>query len=218
MAGTITINTPAGVDGDILIAFVAAGHANNFGGDSEINPDEAGWNLLRRASIDLGAGAGIQYACWWRLATAGDPASFDFSWVDPTNSAFAGHIYRADNPDPFTPIQDDAAVVVQPAADPLVIDAPSLTAVAERLPRLVVMHLANSETNGPWTVPGGMTQRAEVATTAAVVPLAMQVADEAILAGGATGVRQASYANGGGNPIQGMAYAVLIEPACNVPD
>lgn len=212
MAGTITI-ADAGNDGDILLAFVAAGHANNFGGDSEINPDEAGWTLLRRASIDLGAGTGIQFGVWHRIAAAGDPATWDFSWVDPTNSAFVGHIAAYDDPNTAAPIQDDAPVVVQAAADPLVIDAPSLTAGAE-LPRMVVMHLANSQTNGPWTVPAGMTQRAELATIGGFVALTMQIADEQLAASGPTGVRQASYPNGGGNDIPGMAYSVLLEPFC----
>lgn len=217
MAGTITINTPAGDDGDIMIAFVAAGHVDDFSGDSEINPDDLGWTLLRRSSIDLGADAGIRLGIWWRLATSGDPGSFDFSWVTPVASSYGGHIGRWSRPSASDPIMADAAVVVQPAADPLVIAAPSLVAELP-LPIMVVMHLANAETDegvGPWSVPAGMAQRAENDTIAAVVPLDIQVCDEQITAVGATGTRSATF--DGPDEYTGMAYSVLIRPDCWLP-
>lgn len=219
MAGGIPFTIPAGASvGQFMLAFCSAGHANGFGGDSQINP-APGWVQTPNgiAAIDLGGGAGIRFRVFQKFVAPGDPgAVVTFLWVDPVNSGFAGHLEVYSNVDLGTPILDDDPVVIAPAASPLVIAAPSLVADPARLAEfLIAMHLAHAEApDGPWTTPTGMTQRGEIATVGAgpVRALAMQVADELILAGGPTGTRTASYP--ALVPIQGMAYSCLLNPAC----
>lgn len=220
MAGSIDFTIPATAPlGSIMLAFCAAGHANNFGGNSGINPPVVvpAWTQTPSglASIDLGGGGGIRFRVFVKEVVAGDPGSVaSFSWVDPTDSAFAGHLEVYTDVDTVAPIIDDDVIVEAPES-PLVIDAPGLTPNPARLPeRMVVLHLADAQApEGPWSVPAGMTERGEISTIGAgAAPLTVQVCDQNIPGPGFTGDKTATFVPG--VAIGGIGYSCLLNPAC----
>ena len=115
---------PAGIaSGDLLIAAVAA--------DGEQKPSmtaPAGWT-----SVDHGdQSKEITLDVWWKLAGAGEPASYDFSWA--TSAKAYGWIMRFTGHDPSNPINVSASTGG-------VSNAPLSPAVVTTVPNAVILRI-----------------------------------------------------------------------------
>lgn len=203
-------NPAAGEDDQAVFAFVAVNLQDNFNSaTSDPVASDAGWTLLRRASVTTGGNTGLKFAVFTRLSTAADPATYGFTWTATIFSGVAiGVSYVPVNTTDW--VQADAAVTVASTpTNPLSIAAPSLDATVS-LPVLLVVHVANTDVD-VWSTPAGMT--AVTNTVNNTQPLSISLAQEDILTAGPTGTRSATLP---GFAAVGFAYAITVNPFCSI--
>lgn len=113
----IAVAGPAGTnEGDLLIAAVALDGA---GAESIAGPP--GWTLVYSGVNNGRCGIGV----WWKLATAGESANYDFTWGDGEEAY--GWIMRFTGHDPADPVSD-VAMAVDTSSTPL---SPAVTTTTD---------------------------------------------------------------------------------------
>jgi len=144
---TLTINKPAGtVQNDVMIASIGV-RPNT----ATVTPP-AGWTLVRR--IDNSAGAPNSLVVYYRVAGAGEPASY--SWTFSTSTGSAGGILSFSGVNTATPIdvENGQATPVAPTHS-----TPSVTTTVPN-----AMLVASFTYSSPlaWAPPAGMTEVVDI--------------------------------------------------------
>ena len=97
-ATNITIAAPAGIAlDDLLLAVLVVTKDRSLSAP-------AGWTLIEELPAD---GDKVTLSLWYKVASASEPADYQFSWSD--DQAAIGAIYRYDGVDPASPIDASAS-------------------------------------------------------------------------------------------------------------
>jgi cellulose synthase/poly-beta-1,6-N-acetylglucosamine synthase-like glycosyltransferase/DNA-binding NarL/FixJ family response regulator len=133
---------PGTVDGDLMLAFITIS-------PKKTPTPPAGWNFITSAS----EGNNVSTYAYWRLAAAGDPVGWTWTWSGSTAHSTAGISYSG--VDTVTPVDTSAGAS---DAGGSTHTAPSVTtAVANEM--IVTAHAL--DTLATWTPPTGMTERSD---------------------------------------------------------
>lgn len=211
----IRIAVPAGtVANDVLIASLTVRACSSVSGAActLTVTAPAGWTAVRTVDQTVSAAAsgfGNRLMVWRRVATAGEPA--DYTWTfggTPAHSGAAGAILGFSGVDTTSPIVVDAG---QATGSALTHATPGINTGTVANTMLVTSHTINS--SGTWTPPGGMTERVDVASLATpnAAGLALEVNHEAIAAAGAIAARTATYSSAA-TVDRGATHALALRP------
>jgi hypothetical protein len=192
----LSIEVPAGtVAGDVMIAAITTSPEN-----VPITAP-AGWTLIE--DVVQTAGTGVRVATYYRVATAGEPASYTWALSAAHNGA-AGGIVSYSGVDPINPIDVSAGAVTPSSASH---DAPSITTTVDG-DMLVTVHAYASA--APWTPPAGMNERVDIASrSASTAGVALEMNDLLVGVAGATGVKTATASGGTSADVGGTAAIAL---------
>ena len=183
---------PATVAADVLLAAIAVRPQT-----AAVTPP-SGWTLVRRS--DNAAGAASSLLVYRRIATAGEPASHQ--WTFSASTGAAGGIAAFAWVDTTTPIDVENAVATPSA---VVHTAPSVTSTAADAMLVTVHAFASAAT---WTSPPGMTEAFDVASDAlGALGIALSAHFVAWPTAGATGARSATASN---DADTGNAAAIVL--------
>jgi hypothetical protein len=199
--GPLTLAKPAGTTtGDVMIL-----HAGYEAGTGATLVPPAGWTLLTRQDV----GASWGQAAYYKVATAGEPASYTFSLAAPAAN-ISGGISAWSGVSTTNPIDAFAGST----ATSLTITAPSVTTKGG-CDRLLAL-------NGIWTTAPAitpaatMTERYDVASAEPQSDTGSESADQILGAAGATGTRVATAVSGGVNTVGDRANSgitIALRPA-----
>ena len=198
--GPLTLATPAGTTaGDVLIL-----HVGYETGTSATLQPPAGWTLLQRKDVGTFWGQAVYY----KVATAGEPASYVFSLTSP-GANISGGITAWSGVSSTNPIDASAGGT----ATSLTITAPTITTKAgcDRL-----LALNGIWTTGPSITPAAtMTERYDVASSELQWDTGSEGADQVLGAAAATGTRVATATSAGANSSgdrSNAGIAVALRP------
>lgn len=194
----LTISKPAGVlADDIMIASITVASS------AIVVTPPSGWILLRQ--VDRSGTNSSTLRTYYRIATAGDPASYAWALSGGTHVGAAGGIAAFSGADPVVPIADEAGAATASSTTHL---ASSLTTVKANSMLVTVHEYASA---GTWSPPAGMTEAVDIASR--TVPnaggISMEMNYELRPTVGATGTRQATAS---GNADLGATQALVINP------
>lgn len=194
----LTISKPAGVlADDIMIASITVASS------AIVVTPPSGWILLRQ--VDRSGTNSSSLRTYYRIATAGDPASYAWTFSGGTHVGTAGGIAAFSGADPVVPIADEAGAATASSTTHL---ASSLTTLKANSMLVSVHEYASS---GTWSPPAGMTEAVDIASR--TVPnaggISMEMNYELRPTVGATGTRQATAS---GNADLGATQALVINP------
>lgn len=198
-ASSLTIDKPSGTStGDVMLASISV----RTSAISVTAP--AGWTVIR--DTPQAAGDGMRLVTYYRVAAAGEPASYTWTFSGGTHAGAVGGITTYSGVDNSTPIDAQAGGVTASATTHV---APTVSAtVADDM--LVTVHsMASSAT---WTVPTGMSESVDIAsgTPTASTGVSMQINREERAATGATGTRTATAS---GSADAGATHSILLRAA-----
>jgi len=198
----LTINVPAGTTaGDVMVAAIAVRPYT-----IAITPP-AGWTSLNR--VDQAAGNSNSQEIFYRVATAGEPASYTWTFSGAIGGA-AGGIASYSGVDAAAPID-----VYGGNATPYGTShtASSITTTADNAMVISTHSFSSAES---WTPPSGMTEEVDVASLS--VPnapgISLEMNDVTQATAGATGNKTATA---GGNADTGVAQLLALKPGAPPP-
>lgn len=194
----LSIDVPTGtLAGDVMIAAIATTP------DTVPITAPAGWTLIQEVVQTVGTGSRI--ATYYRVATAGEPASYTWA-LSGGHGGAAGGIVSYSGVDPLNPIDVSAGAATPSAATHT---APSVTTTGGG-DMLVTVHAYASA--AAWAPPAGMSERVDIASRAAnAAGVSLEMNDLLLGLAGATGARTAT-ASGGGSTDAGGTVAVALRP------
>jgi len=191
-ARTLTIPTPAGTAaGDVTLAAVAVR------GSAAIT-QPAGWTLIRTDK----AGTYLEQALFSRVAGAGEPPSF--TWSFSASVPAAGGIFDYQGVSTVTPVGPAAGTGTTSTTSSIV--APSVTTTA---PGALVIGMFSIGGSNSVTPPAGMTEHGEAASTAGSNHVTWEGCDFTPSAAGATGTKTAKASTAHPN----IGALVALNPA-----
>jgi MSHA biogenesis protein MshQ len=181
-SGNLVVNVPSGtVASDVMVASIAVRP------NTATITAPAGWTLQRRT--DNANATASSLAVYYRVAGAGEPASY--TWTLSANTGSAGGIQTFSNVDTSNPVDIENG---QNTASALTHTSPTVTTTLTNTMLVTSYEFASSAT---WTPPGGMTETVDTASLA--VPNAAGISLEANYAtqaaAGATGTKTATASN-----------------------
>jgi hypothetical protein len=189
-ATSLAVPAPAGIQpGDVLIAVIAVR------GNPTVT--SSGWTLL----LNTGSGIVMHEVTFVHVAGGAEPASY--TWTFSVSQAAVGEIAAYSGVDPLHPVD---VVAGQSNASSTQVTAPSITAAGGGEVLLGIFGLAATTTFAP---PAQMLERGDLSTVGARRNLSLEIADEALLAAGATGTRVAVSTNAAVN----VGQVVALRPA-----
>ncbi|MCZ6526655.1 MAG: LamG domain-containing protein, partial [Gammaproteobacteria bacterium] len=193
----LTINVPAGTTINDLMTAVVAVRPSSV----TINPP-AGWISLSR--IDQAAGNSNAQEVFFRVATATEPASYEWTFSAAITGA-AGGIVTYTGVDTGNPFDIFAGNTTPNGTSHT---ANSVTTTVTDAMLISVHSYSSSET---WTPPAGMTERVDIAsiTPPAAAGIALEINDVLQPATGATGNKTATAA---GSADTGVAHLLALRP------
>ncbi len=193
----LTIAKPAGtVAGDLLLATI--GHQGGSG--STLTPP-AGWTAVPGA--DASDGTNVRMRAFYRIATASEPASYQFNLSN--GMSLAGGIASITGAHPTSPINAAAGRVT--SSNSTAITAPSLTTTVANTR---VIYAGGINSPGVFDPPTGMSEHWDV-TTSGAYNVATEFASAGQAAAGATGTKTANLAQS----ARGAALLIAIAPAAS---
>jgi len=189
-ATSLTIPAPAGVgSGDVMLAGISVRGTPNL-------TSPAGWTLVR---LDLASGNTMRQAIYVKVA-ASEPANY--TWTFSTGQAAAGGIVAYAGVDTATPIDAHSGK----SGRGFTIIAPS---VATTVNGAMIVGFFGHTTNTTITAPGGMTERYDVASTAAPYFITSEGCDVLQPTAGASGDKIATA----GTQAVSVGQLVALRPA-----
>jgi len=234
---SVTMVTPAHAAGDLFVVAIlrdwapggAAGGLAYTGADPLVPP--AGW-ILRVPEGggtdlvfgDLGSGVEAQQlTVWTKVAGAGEPANFTWTWTDNCGVAAFLKVFSAVNATNAVNVAA-AAIATGPGAgpNPIAVDAPSVSPTQDDTILFCIYGGRNGALAGgtPWTVPAGMANATPaiqlIQTLAVVNPIGMAAFVETLAAAGATGVRTSTMSQSLAPPnlFDAIGYSLCIGGVC----
>lgn len=178
--GNLSINKPAGTaSGDLLLALVVP-NTDNL---DETPP--SGWTKIEERA---GAGYVPGPTIYWKKAGGSEPATYDFAGI----GVYAGVMVGYDNADGTTPINAHSSSISGGASTSFV--APSVTTTVDGCTLVNFFVATDFSGAGPYTPPGGMTERVERLEDA-TYRADFEIADVLLGTAGATGTKTATATN-----------------------
>lgn len=185
VAGTtstpLTINKPTCANGDLLLAIIGA-----YGLSSYVITPPAGWTLVRRTD-PVGSGRAITLT-YYRVVDGTEGASFTWT-CSVGNESMIGAILTYEHVGIASPIDCDNGATYGASSNFI---CPTITTTVENVLAVWAWHRQGNQT---LTLPGGVTERCCIWTGSGDL-IRLYIADELIVAPGATGTRTATSAAG----------------------
>lgn len=215
-----TVTDPANADGQFVLAIFALRAFGDFANPiSDPILVDAGWTTILTGGFAITGGAdGMKFVVAYRISSAADPAVYTF---DSDGAGWRGgaNLYAMVQYDASDPIQSsDVGAAVAVAADPLVLQAPSLTVPAGALPTLICGYIC-STTSVFFTSQSGMTSLGSQTSGsgARTAGMVMTIFRQSIAAAGPTGTKQATRDDALNlSTAAGIAFSVALTPACGI--
>jgi hypothetical protein len=179
---TLTIPVPAGtVAGDFMLASIA------FRPQTLLATEPAGWTLIRR--MNNAGGSPNSLAVYYRVATAGEPANYTWTFNGSTGSA--GGIQAFSGVDLTDPYDVENGL---PTATGLSHAAPAVTTTTANSMVVTTHAFASGAT---WTPPAGMTQAYDVSANPVPDEFGVSIIGSYAIqaAAGSTGTKTATASN-----------------------
>ena len=194
-ATSLTINTPASSDGDLMIAGITVAGGTN----TTIPTPPSGWTLITRT--DNGTNVGL--ATYYHVATASEPSSY--KWTFGSSAKASGGIIDYTGVNPSTPIDTTGTGGTGNSA---AVTAPSVTTT---LANDIVVGFFATAANATFTKPTGTPTTTEefdqrIGTTSGP---ATEGIDFAVASAGVTGSKTATASSSG----QWVAQMIALRPA-----
>jgi hypothetical protein len=204
LTGTLTIAKPAGTaEGDVLFAAVAVRP------ETIVVTPPAGWTLI--ASIASTSAPTDELYTYYKLAGAGEPASYDWTF-SAAHTGVAGAILTFRGLDGAAPVHASASALTSGTANTMSfpVDAPSVTTSVMNTMIVAVHSINSSGTPGAvWTPPAGMTEGVDISSDTGTPGESLHVAYAPQSAAGASGVKTAIAA--GHDGTQGLAQTLALK-------
>ena len=189
---SINVGRPTGtLAGDLLLASLGVR------GTSTVTAP-AGWTLIRTDTYT----SSLRMHTYWRVAAAGDPASWTWTFSGSRLATGTIHAYSGVNTaDPIAASGGAAAATTSTTAT-----APSITTPVANT--MLVSFFANMS-NSTWTPPAGFTERCDLIGTSSSQFTSLMSASAIRPAAGATGTVAATSSQASGN----VAQLIALRPA-----
>jgi len=196
-AMALTINRPGSVlAGHVLVAQLAL--KGNAAAVGTITPP-AGWTLVNQTSS--GGAAPVTQAVYWKLATAAEPASYTWNWVNTVRAE--GGIAAFSNVDVLDPVDSWG---VRASNNTATITLPTLTFESTNV--MLVAALVSSTTT-THTTPTGMNEQYDSNTGAGPNGVTASLATLAQVTTATSGARTASS----GQAVDNIAHLLALRAA-----
>jgi hypothetical protein len=159
-ATSLTLTRPGtAVTGDMLIAVI------DLRSSATVVPP-GGWTEI----LSVQNRTALRQAAYWHVLSAGDPASYQWTW--PGATVAGGSLLAYSGVDSLNPIDDSGS---QLSGNSVVMTAPPITTTVSGA---VVLAIFGHAADGTIAVPAGLAARAFIAVTGPSAKLSLLVADE----------------------------------------